>query len=243
VTHAADPFRVLGLQPRPDPTDDQVHAAWRKIAAASHPDREDGGDPERFAAAAAAYTVLRTRLFMTQLGITPDELARSHRAHFARRPLDNTDLSITEIAFTAGYGSARQFNRDCLRIFRATPSHLRAARSSPARLAADGGLTLRLRPSAALDWEALAAFLADRAVPGTEHVDGLTYRRTIDVDGDPGVLQLGPGGQGYLQLRLHLPRTGPGSCTWSSGPGASPEEDHAVGVDGLPRRKTSSPSS
>ena len=145
------------------------------------------------------------RLFMTQLGITPDELARSHRAHFARRLLDDTDLSITEIAFTAGYGSARQFNRDCLRIFRATPSHLRAARSSPARLAADGGLTLRLRPSAALDWEALAAFLADRAVPGTEHVDGLTYRRTIDVDGDPGVLELGPGGQGYLQLRLHLP--------------------------------------
>ena len=145
------------------------------------------------------------RLFMTQLGITPDGLARSHRAHFARRLLDDTDLSITEIAFTAGYGSARQFNRDCLRIFGATPSHLRAARSSSARLAADGGLTLRLRHSAGLDWEALAAFLADRAVPGTEHVDGPAYRRTIDVDGEPGVLELGPGGPGYLQLRLHLP--------------------------------------
>jgi len=61
VTHAADPFRVLGLQPRPDLTDDEVHTAWRRIASATHPDREDGGDPERFAAAAAAYTVLRTR--------------------------------------------------------------------------------------------------------------------------------------------------------------------------------------
>ena len=38
-----------------------MHAAWRRIASATHPDREDGGDPERFAAAAAAYTVLRTR--------------------------------------------------------------------------------------------------------------------------------------------------------------------------------------
>jgi AraC family transcriptional regulator of adaptative response / DNA-3-methyladenine glycosylase II len=36
-------------------------------------------------------------------------------------------------------------------------------------------------------------------------VDGPTYRRTIDVGGAPGVLELGPGGQGYLQLRLHLP--------------------------------------
>ena len=146
------------------------------------------------------------RLFMTQLGITPDGLARSHRAHFARRLLDDADLSITEIALTAGYGSARQFNRDCLRIFGATPSQLRAARPSAAHLAADGGLTLRLPHSAALDWEARAAFLADRAVPGTEHVDGPTYRRTIDVDGDPGVLELAPGGPGYLQLRLHLPQ-------------------------------------
>lgn len=55
-----DPFRVLGLEPRADLTDDEVHAAWRRIASATHPDREDGGDPERFAGAAAAYTVVRT---------------------------------------------------------------------------------------------------------------------------------------------------------------------------------------
>ena len=56
-----DPFTVLGLAPRADLTDDEVRAAWRRAAAATHPDREDGGDPQRFAAAAAAYTVLRTR--------------------------------------------------------------------------------------------------------------------------------------------------------------------------------------
>jgi curved DNA-binding protein CbpA len=57
----ADPFRALGLEPRAGLTDDEVHAAWRRIASATHPDREDGGDPDRFAGAAAAYTVLRTR--------------------------------------------------------------------------------------------------------------------------------------------------------------------------------------
>jgi hypothetical protein len=57
----ADPFRVLGLEPLPDLTDDEVHAAWRRTASATHPDREDGGDPERFTEAAAAYTALRTR--------------------------------------------------------------------------------------------------------------------------------------------------------------------------------------
>jgi hypothetical protein len=58
---ADGPFLALGLEARPDVTDDDVRAAWRRVAAATHPDRADGGDPERFAAAAAAYTTLRTR--------------------------------------------------------------------------------------------------------------------------------------------------------------------------------------
>jgi len=55
-----DPFGVLGLSGAADLTDDDVRAAWRAVAASTHPDRDDGGDPERFAAAASAYTRLRT---------------------------------------------------------------------------------------------------------------------------------------------------------------------------------------
>ncbi len=55
-----DPFAVLGLPALAELTDEDVRAAWRRIAAATHPDREDGGDPARFGAAAAAYAVLRT---------------------------------------------------------------------------------------------------------------------------------------------------------------------------------------
>jgi curved DNA-binding protein CbpA len=61
LARGAGPFAALGLPPRADLTDDDVRAAWRRIAAATHPDRADGGDPGRFAVAAAAYTVLRTR--------------------------------------------------------------------------------------------------------------------------------------------------------------------------------------
>ena len=57
---ARDPFTVLGLRADDDLTDDDVRIAWRRIAAATHPDRADGGDPDRFALAAAAYTELRT---------------------------------------------------------------------------------------------------------------------------------------------------------------------------------------
>lgn len=58
---SADPFAALGLVASPELTDDDVRAAWRRVAAATHPDRADGGDPAVFAMAAGAYSELRTR--------------------------------------------------------------------------------------------------------------------------------------------------------------------------------------
>jgi hypothetical protein len=55
-----NPFEALGLPADPGLTDEQVRAAWRQIAAATHPDRGDGGDPARYTAASAAYAQLRT---------------------------------------------------------------------------------------------------------------------------------------------------------------------------------------
>ena len=55
-----NPFTALGLPVRPHLTDEQVRTAWRTIAAATHPDRPDGGNPAQYAAASAAYGQLRT---------------------------------------------------------------------------------------------------------------------------------------------------------------------------------------
>jgi AraC family transcriptional regulator of adaptative response / DNA-3-methyladenine glycosylase II len=145
------------------------------------------------------------RLFSAELGLTPDELARSRRAHFARRLLDDTDLTITDVAFAAGFGSVRQFNRACQAIFRAPPGELRARRRLTDRLVADGGLSLRLPYTGPLDWDALLSYFRARAIPGVESVEGDAYRRTVVVEGAPGVLELIPGSPGHLLLRAHLP--------------------------------------
>jgi hypothetical protein len=60
MTATPNPFQALGLPERPDLTDEQVRAAWRSIAAATHPDRPDGGDLARYTAASAAYAELRS---------------------------------------------------------------------------------------------------------------------------------------------------------------------------------------
>jgi AraC family transcriptional regulator of adaptative response / DNA-3-methyladenine glycosylase II len=145
------------------------------------------------------------RIFTEQLGVTPDQLARSRRAHFARRLLDDTDLTAADVAFASGYASIRQFNRQMHEVFRASPSELRNRRRRTDRLAADGGLTMRLPVQPPFDWAAMAAFFADHAVPGVESVSGRVYRRTISLDGAPGVLEVHPGGADHLLLRAHLP--------------------------------------
>jgi AraC family transcriptional regulator of adaptative response / DNA-3-methyladenine glycosylase II len=145
------------------------------------------------------------RLFHDHLGVTPDQFARSRRAHFARRLLDDSDLTVADVAFASGFGSLRQFNRDIRLVFRASPVELRNRRRRADRLAADGGLSMRLPFSPPLHWEALLAFLADRAAPGVESVREGVYRRTISLDGEAGLLEVHAGGPDHLLLRAHLP--------------------------------------
>src|SRR5579864_4249588 len=148
------------------------------------------------------------RLFQEQVGVTPAQLARSRRAHFARRLLDDTDLSITDIAFASGFGSLRQFNRTLSEIFKAAPRDLRARRRAADRLVADGGLPLRLSFAGPLDWDAMLEYLSTRAIAGVEHVAGRVYRRTILVDDDPGVIEVAKGGSDHLVVTAHLPHWG-----------------------------------
>jgi hypothetical protein len=60
MTTSPNPFDALGLPADPALTDEQVHAAWRQIAAATHPDRPDGGDLARYTQASAAYAALNS---------------------------------------------------------------------------------------------------------------------------------------------------------------------------------------
>src|SRR5205085_5262444 len=100
----------------------------------------------------------------------------------------------------SGFGSLRQFNRVCREIFRASPTELRAKRRRADRLVADGGLPLRLAYAGERDWGFVLRHLRARAIRGVEAVEGLVYRRTILVEGDVGVIEIGPGGDDHLLL-------------------------------------------
>lgn len=191
------PYRVAGTLA--DDTPELVCRAVQLIIAGAL----DEGNEDRLAARLGVSARHLRRMFADELGATPDQFARSRRAHFARRLLDDTDLSVTDVAFASGFGSLRQFNRAMLEVFRFSPRELRDRRRRTDRLAADGGLRLRMPLSLPYDWDVVLASMSP--VPGVESVADRTYRRTIVLDGSPGMIEIGPGGADHLLLTAHLP--------------------------------------
>ena len=111
-----DPFGALGLPARADLSDDDVRAAWRRIAAATHPDRDDGGDPARFGAAAAAYALLRTAYARTEtLADLADHGSESYVGTLRRYSPETTH--VTESA--TGGGGRRDGRRGVRGVRRA----------------------------------------------------------------------------------------------------------------------------
>lgn len=75
-------------------------------------------------------------------------------------------------------------------------------RSGDPRTAA--GLTLRLAHAGPYDWPAMIGFLADRAIPGVEAVDGDTYRRTVAIGGGHGTIAVQPAIRGAALVATML---------------------------------------
>ncbi len=146
------------------------------------------------------------RLFREHVGATPDFVARSRRAHFARRLLDESDLPMGAVAGASGFHSVRQMNRVIGEVFRFTPRALRAKRRATDRLVADGGLHLRLPHSPGFDFDRALGYLADRAIPGVESVCDGVYRRVTDTCGHPGVFEVAAANKAStLEAVAHLP--------------------------------------
>jgi AraC family transcriptional regulator of adaptative response / DNA-3-methyladenine glycosylase II len=126
------------------------------------------------------------RLFDEHLGASPTSVASTRRVHFARQLLDETSLSVTEIAYSSGFSSVRRFNDAFRAVFALSPSETRRER-------AHGGpgavLSLRLPFRPPMQWDALIGFLRARAVAGVESV-GTAYRRTVEVDGVVGTIDV-----------------------------------------------------
>ncbi len=118
------------------------------------------------------------RLFLKHLGATPSAVAHTRRLHFAKKLIDETALPMAHVAQASGFGCIRRFNAAIRNTYHRTPTQIRRIARQTASLPENQYLfRLRFRPP--YQWESMLAFLAARATPGVEIVEGSSYRRSI----------------------------------------------------------------
>jgi AraC family transcriptional regulator, regulatory protein of adaptative response / DNA-3-methyladenine glycosylase II len=143
------------------------------------------------------------RTLVEEVGAGPLALARTRRAQTARMLLDQTDMSVTDVAFAAGFSSVRQFNDVMRAEFGTNPRTLRRTGDTPDRPAEPGSLVLRLAARTPFDGRRVAAFLASRAIPGVESVDD-GYRRIVGTTVGPVDVHVSPQSES-VRVELRLP--------------------------------------
>src|ERR1700754_3821177 len=62
------------------------------------------------------------RLFFQHLGASPVSVPQTRRVLFAKQLIHDTQMSMTEVAMAAGFGSLRRFNETFHKLFRRPPS-------------------------------------------------------------------------------------------------------------------------
>ena len=121
------------------------------------------------------------RIFQAEHGVTPLQYLQTRRLLLAKQLLTDTRLPVAQVALASGFNSLRRFNAAFADNYRMSPSRLRGAADEGDGRAFDGraAITVKLgyRPPYATD--ALLRFIAQRAIPGVEHVDGRFIRRSL----------------------------------------------------------------
>ncbi len=117
------------------------------------------------------------RTMEAELGVAPLAWAQTRRLALAKQLLQDTRVSMTEIALASGFGSVRRFNAAFQERFGRAPSSLRKEAAEGHAAPAADTLTLRLDYRPPLEWRALLDFLGKRALAGVEAVEGDTYTR------------------------------------------------------------------
>lgn len=118
------------------------------------------------------------RVFTAQYHVTPIQYLQTCRLLLAKNLLTDTNLSVIDVAMTAGFGSVRRFNDLFKKQYRLVPTALRRQTTAPQKGSGDH-ITLALSYRPPYRWQQILDFLASRAIPGIEIIKNDEYWRTV----------------------------------------------------------------
>ncbi len=121
------------------------------------------------------------RIFATEHGVTPMQYLQTRRLLLAKQLLTDTSLPVAQVALASGFSSLRRFNAAFADSYRMKPTQLRAdaAGAIEAPRPPQQAVEVLLGYRAPYDVAAMLRFLALRAIPGIEHVEGTVIRRSV----------------------------------------------------------------
>lgn len=115
-------------------------------------------------------------LFQKNLGTSAKNYAQYQQLMFAKSLLQQTSMSITQIAFASGFNSLRRFN-DCFNTkLKLTPSSLRKKKTVSAETKA---ITIFLSYRPPYAWSQIRDFLQHRAIKPIEWLNTNSYGRSF----------------------------------------------------------------
>jgi AraC family transcriptional regulator of adaptative response / DNA-3-methyladenine glycosylase II len=146
------------------------------------------------------------RLFRDHVGAAPVTVAQTRRVLLARQLIQQTNLSMIEVALASGFGSVRRFNETFQHLYQRPPSALRR-RSSNGKAPAPLGISLLLPYRSPYDWNSMIDFLEARAIPGLERVCDDAYSRIIQLgDATGSITVLNAPRDSALRAVVRIPR-------------------------------------
>lgn len=163
----------------------------------------DRGDVDTLAEKLGVGERQLRRLFKLHLGASPIAVAQTRRILLAKQLIHQTRLSMTDVAMASGFGSVRRFNETFQQLFDRPPAALRRRSAGKPQDADAIRILLPYRPP--YDWQAILTFLAARAIPGVESVADGCYRRSIEIGGQCGTLNIEAGEGSNLRATIRFP--------------------------------------
>ena len=203
-------FRPCGrCHPETSPGSSAWFGTWAVVSRALKLISEgalDGGNLEQLAERVGLGSRHLRRLFQRHLGASPLKIARSHRVLIAKNLIVDSRLAFTDIARATGFRSIRQFNHSVRTAFGHSPTALRRLHGTDAVGDPLGGIIVRLPYRPPFDWPSLIEFFKSRATPGVESVEDEIYRRTVEVGGIAGTIEVRhEASHARLSMRVVLP--------------------------------------
>lgn len=126
------------------------------------------------------------KVFLQRYGVAPKFFQQISKCLFAKKLLQETRLSICDVALSSGFNSISLFNNTFKRYFKMTPNEVRKEN----HIINNQEVSIKLFYRPPYNWDFFLNFQKKRMIDGMEWIEEGRYGRTINLLGEQGYFEI-----------------------------------------------------